>query len=411
MITRYLNLAVFSALLSTIPPAAAQVEWLDRLDDSLFVASKDGFFRADLSGLLDLETYYVDQRPPGLLFSNDDVFFNLRLSLFLDTHLGPHVYSLVQARFDRGFDPGVRPDGDSRLDEYLIRYTPFDDARLNVQVGKFATVFGNWVPRHDSWNNPFINAPLPYENVVTITDQAAPGTPAGFLGRRGLPDNKRAWLPMIWGPAYTSGASVFGRIAQLDYALEIKNASISSRPYAWDATRINWSDPTFSGRLGWRPNASWNVGSSVSYGTYLLPAAQPTLPAGTALRDFNQLTVGTDVSYAWHHWQFWAEAMASRFQVPNVGNAETLAYYLEAKYKLTPRLFAAARWNQQLFDDVPDGAGGRQRWDQDIWRVEAALGCRLNRHLQGKLQYSYSHQKGAFQQGEQLVATQVTLKF
>jgi hypothetical protein len=31
--------------------------------------------------------------------------------------------------------------------------------------------------------------------------------------------------------------------------------------------------------------------------------------------------------------------------------------------------------------------------------------------MQAKLQYSYCHQDGPFQQGEQLVAAQVTLKF
>ena len=36
---------------------------------------------------------------------------------------------------------------------------------LNVQAGKFATVVGNWIERYDSWNNPFITAPLPYENM------------------------------------------------------------------------------------------------------------------------------------------------------------------------------------------------------------------------------------------------------
>ena len=42
--------------------------------------------------------------------------------------------------------------------------------------------------------------------------------------------------------------------------------------------------------------------------------------------------------------------------------------------------------------------------------TETARG-RLDRHLQGKLQYAYSRQIGARQQGEQLVALQLTLKF
>ncbi|MBM3840106.1 MAG: hypothetical protein FJ398_19495 [Verrucomicrobia bacterium] len=68
---------------------------------------------------LDLELYYIDQQPPGLIFSDDDAFFSPRLSLFLDTQFGPHFYTLVQARYDRGFDPGSREDGDFRFDEYF----------------------------------------------------------------------------------------------------------------------------------------------------------------------------------------------------------------------------------------------------------------------------------------------------
>ena len=39
------------------------------------------------------------------------------------------------------------------------------------------------------------------------------------------------------------------------------------------------------------------------------------------------------------------------------------------------------------------------------------VGYRFSRHLQGKLQYSYSQQHGPLQQGEQLFAAQLTVKF
>ncbi|HZF01847.1 MAG TPA: hypothetical protein VE344_08135 [Methylomirabilota bacterium] len=384
--------------------------WLEQPINPLHLQSTNGFFRSDISGTLDLEGYYADQRPPGILFGNDP-FFNPRLSLFLDVHLGNHIYIGVQGRADRGFDPKSMPNGDARADEYFLRYTPFDDARLNLEAGKFAMVFGNWVNRHDSWNNPLINAPLAYENITTISDGAAPASPAAFLARRGIPDKKANWLPIIWGPSYTSGGTAFGSVQRFDYALEIKNASISSRPAVWDATQLGWANPTVTGRLGFRPDESWNLGVSASGGAYLLPSAASTLPAGKNIGDYRQYTIGQDASYAWHHWQFWEEIIASRFEVPNVGNADTLAYYLEAKYKITTHLFASARWNQQFFGTVNDGAGHQVAWDNDAWRTDAALGWRWNQHLQTKIQYSYNHQRGALQQGEQLVAAQITAKF
>jgi len=395
------------ALALTATAAHGQA-FLDKIDERLYLEFPEAAFRTDLSVLADIEGYYIDQHPPGLLFSDDDFLVQPRLSLFLDTRLGDHLYSLVQFRVDRGFDPGVEPDGDARFDEYLLRYTPFDQPWVNLQVGKFATVYGNFVPRHDSWNNSFINSPLPYENVITISDQAAPPNRTAFLNRRNVHDQKTKWVPIIWGPSYTAGASIFGTANRFDYAFEFKNASLSSRPAAWDPFELQWENPTYTGRIGMRPNAAWNIGANASYGPYLLPSANtPTVD----ISKFQQFTIGPDISFSWRHWQFWAEAMAARFEVPNVGNADTIAYYLESRYKITPKLFGALRWNQQFFDDVKNAAGADVPWDRDIWRAEVALGYRFTRHLQTKLQYSYSRQKGNLQEGEQMAAAQLTLKF
>lgn len=403
--------AGMAALLWLLP--CLSQEPLRRLDDALFFETPNGLFSAELSGLLDLEGYYVDQKPPAILLIDDDFFFNPRLSLFLDAQLGDHLYSFVQFRVDRGFDPGGFRDGDVRFDEYLLRYTPTDREWFNVQIGKFATSFGNWVPRHLSWDNPMINAPLAYENITVVNDHRAPPSAAAFQGFKNRPagDNKPTWLPVLWGPSYSSGGSVFGRIEKWDYAFEVKNVGIASRPYAWDADQVTWEYPNYTGRIGYHPGAAWTVGASASYGPFMVPPAEPTLPSGSNLGDFNQLTVGSDVRYSWRHLELWGEAIASRFEVPNVGDVETLVYYLEGKYQWHPRFHTALRWNQQFFDKVPDGTGGQQRWDRDIWRADVAVGYRFASHLAGKVQYSYSHQNGSIQQGEQMVAAQLIMKF
>jgi hypothetical protein len=135
------------------------------------------------------------------------------------------------------------------------------------------------------------------------------------------------------------------------------------------------------------------------------------LPTGKSIRDYNQYTLGYDIGYAWKKWQLWGEVFLSRFEVPNVGNADVLAYYIEAKYKLTAGLFAAARWNQELYGKIDDGWGGQEPWGNDMYRIDVALGYRFTRHLQTKLQYSFGHRAGDLQQGEQLVAAQVTVNF
>src|SRR5580693_10115229 len=157
-------------------------DFFDRLDNALTVTALGDSLRARVSGTIDLEAYNFEQRAPALIDSKSDDLFNPRLTLFLDVQIGSRIYFFAQSRLDRGFDPSDH-GAQVRLDEYALRVTPWEDGRLTVQIGKFATVVGNWVPRHLSWDNPFINAPLVYENVTAIQDKYAPYSALDFISR------------------------------------------------------------------------------------------------------------------------------------------------------------------------------------------------------------------------------------
>src|SRR5712671_1198544 len=237
---------------------------LDRVDAVLSMAAFQDNVRLRLSGTIDVEEYHFQQPAPGLIDSNIDSLFNPRLTLFLDAQMGSQVYVFSQSRLDRGFDPSDH-GAQIRLDEYALRVTPWEDGRLTLQLGKFATVVGNWVPRHLSWENPFINAPLVYENVTPISDKAAPASPHNFV--HGFePADKSDYNPVIWGPSYASGVSISGRLGQFDYAAELKNSSLSARPESWNATEIGFDNPTFNTRVGFRPDQAWNFGVSAGEG-------------------------------------------------------------------------------------------------------------------------------------------------
>lgn len=400
---------VLCSLLLLAPPGAAHGEdFLDRVDEALTFSGFEDRARVRLSGTLDLEYYHITEPPFGLVNSTANDLFNPRLTFFLDAQFGPRIYVFSQARLDRGYDPG---DGGAqvRLDEYALRITPWEDGRFILQAGKFATVIGNWVPRHLSWDNPFVTAPLPYEHVTNVSDLEPPASAANFVHGFSA-DETYEYNPVLWGAAYTSGLSLSGLLGKFEYAMQMTNAAPSSRPDSWDATAIGFDYPTFSGRLGWRPSATWNLGFSASGGPYLRPEAEPMLPPGRGLGDYGQFLLGQDISFAWRHLQIWAEFYQARFEVPRVGNADTFAYYLEAKYKFSPEFFAALRWNQQLFADVSDGRGGETPWGSDLWRADAALGYRFTPHTQLKLQYSLENDSGPRGQSHAL-AVQFTVKF
>lgn len=386
-------------------------DFLDRLDEALTVSAFHDNVRTRLSGLLDIEGYRLDQPAPGLIDTDKDFLFNPRLSLFLDSQIGSHIYVFAQARLDRGYDPSDN-GAKVRLDEYAARWTPWEDGRFTLQAGKFSTIVGTWVARHLSWENPFINAPLPYENLTAVSDIEAPASAQEFLaGRKLRAETKYEHVPIIWGANYTSGISVAGRLSMFDYAAEIKNAALSSRPESWDVTDVGFEHPTVSGRLGYHPSQAWNFGISASGGSYLRSEAAASLPEGRDIGDYHEFVLGQDVSFAWHHLQLWAECYEARFQVPRVGNADTLAYYIEAKYKFAPQLFGAVRWNQQFFADVRNGKGSRASFGDDVWRAEAAIGYRFTPHTQLKVQYSLAQNDTGRSGCSNMVAAQFTVRF
>ncbi|MDB6164953.1 MAG: hypothetical protein JWQ83_93 [Lacunisphaera sp.] len=409
---------IFCFLAAGFAVSGAANEGFDRLDEALTWTANHDRVRLHLSGTLDLEGYTFQDPAPALVHADSDTLFNPRLTLFLDAQLGAKLYGFVQARADHGFDPSAGA-AEWRLDEYALRFTPRADGLVNFQVGKFGTVVGNWVARHHSWDNPFISAPLPYENLTGIFDTAAANSP-GLLflwshvrptiaGSEGYFERER--VPVIWGPSYATGAAVTGVIGRADYAFEVKNASLSSRPYSWDAGHTQWRHPTFSGRLGYRPDASWYFGLSASTGTYLNPEAGATLVPGRTLDDYREIVWAQDVGYAWHHVQLWAEAYEAAFEIPRVGRAMTIAYYVEAKYKFTPQFSGAVRWNQQFYGDILDAAGQPVQWGRNVWRIDLAPNYRFTAQTEFKLQYSLQAGSIGPRDRTRLLAAQFILRF
>lgn len=316
-----ISLAVLAS--AGLARAQGDEDFIDQLAPFLTASTFRDQVRARVSGLVDLEGYYVQRPPPGLIETRHDLLFNPRLTLFLDGQIGSSIYGFAQARLDRGFDP-QEGGANVRLDEYALRFG-FDHGRFNVQVGQFGTIVGNWVLRHDSWENPFVTAPFPYENLTGIWDIAAPGATETLFAwahvnghDNGDYSDKHLRLPIVWGPSYASGAAVFGWLGQFGYAAEIKNASLSSRPETWSVTETGLQHPTVSLRLGFRPNVKWHFGFSASEGPYLQPAAAPSLPAGRSVGDYRELVLGQDISFAWRHLQIWAECYEARFQEPRL---------------------------------------------------------------------------------------------
>ena len=351
-------------------------------------SSADGFWRFDFQPSLEMTYWHSDTPSPGLLLFDGADFFQPRLSLGFSVMAGDEWLLHMLTRWDRGFDVGAREDGDFRVDEAFLRWRPLGDGRLNLEIGKFATCFGNWVARHGFWDDPFLTAPLPYDNLLATNDRNAKNPSPATIAKRG---GKRAWVPIIWGPSYSTGVSLFGSNRNWDYALEVKNADLSSRPDSWSPWEENGSHPAVTGRVGYRPDAAWAFGISASHGTYLRRDAEPTLRLGDERGDFDHTVLGADVRWSHHQFQVLGEVLASRSHTTVAGDLDALAYYLEGRWKLNSTVFLAARWAQEWNDDFSlAGPASVRPYTREIWRATAAAGFRITENILMKTEYSYN---------------------
>ena len=112
-------------------------------------------------------------------------------------------------------------------------------------------------------------------------------------------------------------------------------------------------NPTFSGRVGFRPNEMLNLGFSASEVPTSFRRQLPACLRAAALGIFARSSLRTSASPGII---FNSGLKSSRHASKSpIGNADTLSYYIEGKYKINSQLFTALRWNQQLYGNVPNG--------------------------------------------------------
>jgi len=371
----------------------------------------DGSPQITLGASIEALYWAADSPSPSLVKFTGDDFFSPRLSVSVDSLLSSQWYFHATGRIDRGFDVADRPDGQARLDEIFLRYRPFGDGRLNLQAGKSPTIFGSWVGQHDFYDDAFLLAPLPYSQLIGVGVQnpaslspesisaRAAGTAPGIFETR-----KRAWGSTIWGPAYSSGLSAFGSLEKFDYAFEIKNVSLGSHPVEWDLQEGDFDSPTFSTRIGYRPDAAWAFGLSASRGPYLDPSAERLLPNGFDRGDLPHTLVGIDARWAHRDFIFSGELMASEFETLRAGDLRSLSWYLQARWKAAPGVWVASRFGQTLNNDVQGIDGRSIDWSPDLWRAEVSMGWRITPDLLFKGQFAYNHTNSRLEgPGERLV--------
>ncbi|NBX36752.1 MAG: hypothetical protein EBR10_05960 [Planctomycetes bacterium] len=357
---------------------------VDQIRDMTSFQSEKGDVSLDFDFYATVDNWVISQPPPGIMVTGQNYLNSPRLSMLGTLQVQEWLSIFALGDVDRGFDP---TDGSIQIrpDVYYAKISPFGGI-LQGKFGAIPTSYGQWVNRHFSWQNPLVNAPLAYEWFMGIRGDTARITP------KTAPANRSTWLPIIWGPSYTSGGQFNGTLDRIDWAFEFKNDALSSAVPYWQL----WENPldgsalTYTGRLGWRPTTEWNIGASGSTGSYVVPNSFQ------GWQNYLQNNVGVDVSWAHGDLELWGEAHWSNFNVRSgplspAGTVGVVSYFMETRWRFDAQWWLAGRWNQQVYGDAP---GSSESWDNDVWRIDACVGWRLDRTLTVKTQFSYTDESG-----------------
>mgnify|MGYP002623827555 CR=1 FL=1 len=386
-------------LLGSLPAAAAaQLPELPTLEGlGLEYVSRSGFFQLLLSGRLDIEGHHVtnewDTPTDGLtgcdacharigreMQDGNGLKETHRLRVFADLFLGDHLYSVVELRADRGretYDTKTR----GRVEQAFVRAVTGSGTE-GVQVGRFASPFGSYAPRHLTDVDPFLTAPLPYDYRTVMNRWRIPAGTAGFQGWKDTPgDLDLPGAPPVWETPYQWGAMAFGRLGPLDLRGALMNSAPSSHPNAW---ALGFETVSWIVGVRWDLSASLAVGASYDRGPWMWSALGPGVTVSPPpvvarpadWRDFDQELISADVAFARGPVMIRAEVIRDRWEVPNVvGTPTEMAYTVEAQTDLAAGLYVAARGG---FIDFRPLAG--EEWDYDVYRIEGAAGYRLSRN-------------------------------
>jgi len=205
---------------------------------------------------------------------------------------------------------------------------------------------------------------------------------------------------MIWGPLYHTGAMLFGSLGDFSAGMAVTNAAPSERPEEWNPDADDFDRPAFSGRLGFVPFFGFKIGLNAAHGPY-------ARRGGPDREKDSQTLLGADLEYSLGHLLLFGEVYWSRWEVSNLSeDLSAVAYYVEARYKLLPGLYVAARWGQIFFSSIAGEA-----WDRDSRRAELGAGYFLRVNLLVKAQYEWNDAEGPNDSGDNLGALSLSLAF
>jgi hypothetical protein len=318
----------------------------------------------------------------------------------------------------------VRMDSsEPRASALFVRVRPWRSQPLTVQAGRIPPVFGAFARRPYLTGNPLIGIPLAYQYLTTLRADAAPATIDDLLRVRG-----RGWrvnydvgspdaapgLPVVSALRWDTGVQATYARERLQASFAVTNGTLSNPRLGDDnggkqiAARAAYTSPAIT------------IGVSAAKGPYVsrrlleaLPGPPDQATSGSIPDD--QVAIGTDVEVSRAYWVVRGEAMASAWWMPTPdpsGAVRLRAYtgFIEGRYRVSPRFYAAARVDRLTFSSVgTERTGGP--WDAPVTRLEAGGGYYVRRNLVLKIIFQHDRRETTRVRTANLPAAQVLFWF
>jgi hypothetical protein len=270
----------------------------------------------------------------------------------------------------------VMDDQKLNIDELAVRIQNITALDLTFQAGKMNLPFGNLGDRRYPRRNPLYSLPLIYRYQTSLP--AYPTTEYGVSWYKG----RGLGMKMLDGYLYDYGAMVSGTEGILDYAFAIQTGTVSVTSY--DSPNSN-SDFGKILRLSVTPFTGFTLGAGYAWGAYIDDSYRVT--RAIDVNTYVQHTVEADVDFSIGYLQLNAQGVFSTWPVPFETRDQDLSafgYYVEAKYTIMPRLFAAGRVNGLVFQNATV-SGTDAPWDYNVTEWEGGVGYFLDRDVVMKL--------------------------
>jgi hypothetical protein len=283
----------------------------------------------------------------------------------------------------------VRTDDFARIDlaAAYLRVRPVRDVPLDIQIGRIPPVFGVFGRRAYGADRMLIGYPLAYQYLTSLRADALPASSPDLLAMRG-----RGWqssfpigspyagpgMPLISAFRWDTGIQARWTDGTVEAAASFTQGTLAN-PRVDDDN----GGRQVAARIAVQPSAAVKLGASVAQGAWIADGLSPD----TAGAD--QTAVGGDLEISAGRWLVRSEAIWSRWDMPFLtppregDHVSALASWIEGRYRLTPRIYVAARLDRLGFSTITDTAAGSrpETWDANVHRVEGGVGVLIQRNV------------------------------